>query len=269
MSGRNSPCSPEIALFGTFCACRANFFALAPTPGRAWRNTSRTACRDMARLKPTTPLLAPNKAPLKPASPLRPKTAPNTAISHLQRRWRFQSHTDTSEQRRRRFQTTGPPHLQHPHAVPAGGPGCGTRGRWRGLAGQRADAPSRTSTHQAPLVWRVPEGPEGLAAVPMGGGGAWPDNEPTRRAKGSRRGRLAGGPPPTGTPSSPAPQNRTPGARNTSGATQRRQTATQAPPRSTTRQRAGCRGIDPRHPARQHPVCQPAAITRSPAPPTG
>ena len=115
----------------------------------------------MARLKPTTPLLAPNKAPLKPASPLRPKTAPNTAISHLQRRWRFQSHTDTSEQRRRRFQTTGPPHLQHPHAVPAGGPGCGTRGRWRGLAGQRADAPSRTSTHQAPLVWRVPEGPEG------------------------------------------------------------------------------------------------------------
>ena len=30
-----------------------------------------------------------------------------------------------------------------------------------------------TSAHQAPLVWRAPEGPEGLAAVPAGGGGAW------------------------------------------------------------------------------------------------
>ena len=32
-------------------------------------------------------------------------------------------------------------------------------------------------------MWRAPEGPEGLAAVSVGGGGAWPDNEPTRRAK--------------------------------------------------------------------------------------
>ena len=125
-------------------------------------------------------------------------------------------------------------------------------------------------------MWRVPEGPEGLAAAPVGGG-AWPDNEPTcpatrqhtrphrcegrrrdRRARAgfearhraipqharrlrcegrrrdrrdrrarlrcpwavagpgrassrraersSRRGRLAGGPPPTGTPSSLAPR---------------------------------------------------------------
>ena len=35
----------------------------------------------------------------------------------------------------------------------------------------------------APLVWRAPEGPEGLAAVPVGGGGAWPGFETTRRAK--------------------------------------------------------------------------------------
>ena len=34
-----------------------------------------------------------------------------------------------------------------------------------------------------PLVWRAPEGPEGLAAVPVGGGGAWPGFETTRRAK--------------------------------------------------------------------------------------
>ena len=46
-----------------------------------------------------------------------------------------------------------------------GGPGCGARGRWRGLAGQRADAPSHTSTHQAPLVWRAPEGPEGTGGL--------------------------------------------------------------------------------------------------------
>ena len=80
----------------------------------------------MATLKPTTPLLAPNKGLLKPTSPLRPKTAPKTPISHPQRRWRFQSHAGTSEQRRWRFQlrlslheqrrqgfhTTGPPRLR-------------------------------------------------------------------------------------------------------------------------------------------------------------
>ena len=59
----------------------------------------------------------------------------------------------------------------------------------------------------------------GQAAVPVGGGGAWPGFETTRRAEGSRRGRLAGGPPPTGTQSSPAQQDSTPGAQNTSGAT--------------------------------------------------
>ena len=62
---------------------------------------------------------------------------------------------------------------------------------------------------KVPLVWRAPEGPEGLAAVPVGGGGAWPGFETTRRAEGSRRGRLAGGPPPTGTTSSPARQHTT------------------------------------------------------------
>ena len=32
-------------------------------------------------------------------------------------------------------------------------------------------------SNQTPLVWRVPEDPEGLAAVPVGGGGAWPGFE--------------------------------------------------------------------------------------------
>ena len=73
-----------------------------------------------------------------------------------------------------------------------------------GWASRRGAKPP--STPQAPLVWRAPEGTEGLAAVPVGGGRAWPGFETTRRAEGSRRGRLAGGPPPTGTPSGPAPQ---------------------------------------------------------------
>ena len=50
-----------------------------------------------------------------------------------------------------------------------GGPGCGAGGRRQGLAGLRDDAPSHTSAHQAPPVWRAPAG---LAAVPVGGGRA-------------------------------------------------------------------------------------------------
>ena len=57
--------------------------------------------------------------------------------------------------------------------------GCGTRGR---VAGR-------------PFDMRA-------AAVPEGGGRAWPGFEPTRRAEGSRRGRRAGGPPPSGAESS-------------------------------------------------------------------
>ena len=72
------------------------------------------------------------------------------------------------------------------------GPGRGAGGRRQGQGGPRDDAP-HPSTHQAPLGWRAPEGPNGLAAVPVGGGGAWPDNEPTRRAESSQRGRRAGG----------------------------------------------------------------------------
>ena len=79
------------------------------------------------------------------------------------------------------------------------GPDCGEES----LAGFRANAPHISDTappvwrapegpagpgraiHSdlAPLVWRAPEGPAGLAAVLVGGGGAWPGFEPTRRAK--------------------------------------------------------------------------------------
>ena len=96
------------------------FRARTHTSGRAARKSSRTRRDNMATLKPTTPLHTPNKGPLKPPSPLHPKTAPKTPISHPQRRWRFQSHTGTSEQRRRWFQITGPPGRQGQAAAPAG-----------------------------------------------------------------------------------------------------------------------------------------------------
>ena len=103
----------------------------------------------MATLKPTTPLLASNKGALKPASPLHPKIAPKTPISHPQRRCRFQSRLGRHPQRRWRFQTRL---------------GRRPQRRWR----------FQTSG---------PAGLQGQAAAPMGGGGAWPGFETTRRAK--------------------------------------------------------------------------------------
>ena len=56
----------------------------------------------------------------------------------------------------------------------------------RAVAGPGRSLRRRAEQHisdQAPPVWRAPEGPEGLAAVPVGGGGAWPGFETTRRAQ--------------------------------------------------------------------------------------
>ena len=82
----NSPSTPDNSVFCPFWACWANYFALTPTSDRAGRKISRAGRRNMAALKPTTPLLTLNKAPLKPTTPLRPKTAPQTPISHPHRR---------------------------------------------------------------------------------------------------------------------------------------------------------------------------------------
>ena len=111
---KSSPNAPENSVFRPFWACRANFFALAPTPGRAGRTFSRTWRSHMATLKPMTPLQpltrasmkppsplrAPQQQPMKPTTPLQPKNAPKTPISHPQRRQGFQPHAGTSEQRR-------------------------------------------------------------------------------------------------------------------------------------------------------------------------
>ena len=129
-----------------------------PRAPRRLQDLGRADWRDnVATLKPTTPLLAPNKGLLKPVSPLRPKNTLKTPISHPQRRWRFQSrlgrcpqrrwrfqsrlgrcpqrrwrfqsHAGASEERRQGFQTTRPPRLQHPNASPVGG-GAWPRHPW-------------------------------------------------------------------------------------------------------------------------------------------
>ena len=83
----------------------------------------------MATLKPTTPLHVPEQQPLKPPSPLHPKTAPKQPISHPQRRWRFQSRLGRHPQRRWRFQT-GPPGRQGQAAPPMGGGGAWPGDQW-------------------------------------------------------------------------------------------------------------------------------------------
>ena len=138
-----------------------------PPSDRAGRTFSRTGHSHVATMQPMTPLrplmqasakppspmLAPNKGPLKPTSPLHPKTAPKPPISHPQRRWRFQLRLDLRPQRRWRFQTARPPGRQGLAPAPVGGGGA-----W----------PRRAEPHisdQAPQVWRAPEGPEGTGGL--------------------------------------------------------------------------------------------------------
>ena len=88
---KNSPSTPENSIFRPFWACRANFFALTHTPGRAGRQISRTARDDGATLKPATPLHATLRAPLKPLTPLQGRNRAKMAFHRSQRRWRFHS----------------------------------------------------------------------------------------------------------------------------------------------------------------------------------
>ena len=75
------------------------------------------------------------------------------------------------------------------------------QGRERGRGGRCGDHAARGDFG---AQGRAAGHPFGMreAAVPEGGGRAWPGFEPTRRAEGSRRGRRAGGPPPSGAESS-------------------------------------------------------------------
>ena len=163
-------------------------------------------------MKPTTPLLTPDTAPLKPTTPLRPKTAPKTPISHPQRRWRFQSHTGTSEQRRQRFHTTGPPGRQGLTAAPAGNDDTTASQISHAIRLEEVSTISENvaiptflihdskesrgtcmrNWGSSAMMWILINtthptgaegagGPVGTAAVPVGDG-AWPGNKPTRRS---------------------------------------------------------------------------------------
>lgn len=102
---KSSPGTPENSIFRPFWACRANYFAHTPIPGRAGRTFSRIARDDGATLKPPTPLRATLRTPLKPPTPLRAtlraplkpptplqgRNGPKMAFHRSQRRWRFHS----------------------------------------------------------------------------------------------------------------------------------------------------------------------------------
>ena len=92
-----------------------------------------------------------------------------------------------------------------PQREPAALPGCGARGRRQGQAGLQGNAPAtHEHTRRRRCGGRQRDLPRCRWAV------AGPGRASRRRAeRSSRRGRLAGGPPPTGTPSSPAQQHTT------------------------------------------------------------
>ena len=96
----------------------------------------------------------------------------------------------------------------------------GTNGRRQGLAGLRGDAPSEARGADGSRAGRHPPAHTATRHHWCGGrrrawlrcpwAAAGPGRASRRRAeRSSRCGRLAGGPPPTGTPSSPAPQHTT------------------------------------------------------------
>ncbi len=163
-------------------------------------------------------------------------------------------------------------------AAGPGGDGRGVRGRRQGLA--------TTHNDTAPPVWRAwsrcpwaaagpgrhtqqhsAAGVEGVAAVSVGGGRAWPGFETTRRAEGSRRGRRAGGPPPTGTYSDPA--RRRPGAPAAPpGHAKGAGTEVPAPHSATTSSRLRLNQAQPWRRRRIHRRRPPAAAAPRPAVPT-
>ena len=189
-AGQNSPCSPKMAQFGAFCPHMANFLPLSPPtshagrtfsrshppPDPAGRTFSRTGRTEVVTVKPTTPLQpliqasvkppsplrTPEQHPLKPTTPMQPKNAPKTPNSHPQRRCRFQLKLGLHPQRRCRF------HLKL---------GLCPQRRWRFHA--------HVGTHEhrrQRFQTSGPPGRQGQTAVPVVGGRAWPDNEPTRQA---------------------------------------------------------------------------------------
>ena len=171
------PALHKTPIMGHFSCAGRTLSRSYPPSDQAGRTFSRTRRDNAEALKPTTPLLTPNKEPLKPASPLQPKNAPKTPVSHLQRRWRFQTHANTHEQRRHGFQTTEPPGRQGLAAAPVGGGGAWPgfeidhsepqarvwRSRGRAAAHGRTKQPGPSTHTKTPTRHRV-----GVSEPPVG-----------------------------------------------------------------------------------------------------
>ena len=80
------PASVKTPNLGCFGRAGRTFSRSHPPSDQAGRTYSRTGSCDVATMKPPSPLRAPEQQPLKPMTPLQPKNAPKTPISHPQRR---------------------------------------------------------------------------------------------------------------------------------------------------------------------------------------
>ena len=188
-----------------------------------------------ASMKPSSPPPAPEQHPLKPTTPLRPKNAPKTPGSHPQRRWQFQPTHLAGPQRRHRFQTTapraatcpllrklarnsiGPAPQQHSETLKYQRKQFNFRNSLRGITCDINDLacgawPGFETTHRSATQHRRCGGCRRVrrAWLRCPWAVAGPGRASRRRAeRSSRRGRLAGTPPPTGASSSPAPSTHT------------------------------------------------------------
>ena len=151
------PASVKTPILVCFERAGRTFSRSHPPPDHAGRTFSRTGRTEVVTVKPTTPLqtlrqtsvkppspmLAREQHPLKPATPMQAKNAPKTPNSHPQRRNRFQMRLSLCPQRRWRFQS-----------------------------------PTDTSEQRrSRFQTSEPPGRQGLAAAPVGGGGAWPGDQ--------------------------------------------------------------------------------------------
>ena len=165
------PARQKTPILGHYEHAGRTFSRSHPPPDPAGRTFSRTGRTEVVTVKPTTPLqpliqanvkppspmLAPKQHPLKPATPIQAKNAPKTPNSHPQRRRRFQSRLGRHPQRRWRFQL---------RLVLCPQRQC----RFQLRLGRRPQTRSRFQTSEPP-------GRQGLAAAPVGGGGAWPGDQ--------------------------------------------------------------------------------------------
>ena len=91
--------------------------------------------------------------------------------------------------------------------VRTGGPGCGARGRWQGLAGQRADAPSKARGADGSRAGRRPRAHQ-AARHTAGRAQGWARRPRAHQAARPSRPGPRLGPLPTGTQRGPKPEQR-------------------------------------------------------------